>query len=163
MRSAASACTLLACTWLSVAPAQAADGWSAAHAVDPVTDAVRDGAIYTAGGDRFLAICTHNKGARDRFWISVQTDAALGRRGVRPLTYRVGEEPATTSQWDYRPREAMPVWPLEDRHIVQRLLAAKADRLVLRLTTYDDKPHDLVVPLDDPARDGLAKALAACG
>ena len=122
-----------------------------------------DGGVYSVGEDKFLVICTHNKSGRDRFWISVQTDAALGRRGVRPLTYRVGEEPPTTSQWSYLPREAMPVWPLEDRHIVQRLLAGKADRLVLRLSTYEGKPHDVVVPIDEGARSLLTKTLTACG
>ena len=133
------------------------------HAVDPVTDAVRDGGVYAVGGDKFLAICTHNKVGRDRFWISVQTDAALGRRGIRSLTYRVGEERATTSRWEYWPREAMPSWPLEDGHIVQRLLTGKAERLVLRLATYDGKPHDVVVPIDDAARALLSKTMAACG
>ena len=144
------------------AVARAEDGWRASHSVDAVTDAVRDGAVYETGGDQFLVACTQNKTGPCRFWIAVRTDAHLGRRSVRNLTYRVGDESPTTSRWDYTPREAAPSWPLEDRHLVQRLLNGKADRLVLRLELHDGGSHDVLVPIDDKARELMSVTLATC-
>ena len=154
---------LLAAMLLAPAAAYAEDGWHAFHAVDPVTDQVREGASFTAGADRFLVVCTHNKTGPDRFWITVQTDSHLGRKSTRKLIYRVGDEPATTSNWDYMPRQASPSWPLEDKHIVQRLLKGGDTRLVLRLGVYDGGVHDVTVPVDAQARELMTRTLSACG
>ena len=144
-------------------PAAAAPAaWRSSHEVDPITDAVRDAAVYKAGDDAFMTVCTRQTSGAKRFWVAVETGQPLGRRGVRALTYRIDEEPATTSQWSYAPRFAAPAWPLEDRHLVQRLVEHKASRIVFRLRTYDGGAYDLSVPIDDDGRALIARTLASC-
>lgn len=146
------------------AMAAEAPAWTPFHSVDPVTDQTRDGLAYEDGEDSLRVVCTHQKelSARQRFWIEVKTGAALGRANRRNLTYRVGDEPATTSRWDYTPRAASPSWPLEDRHLVERIVDHKAERVVFRLSTYDGLVHDVTVPVDAAARELMAQTIARC-
>lgn len=138
--------------------------WKAFHRVDPVTDQVRDGAAYDDGEDGFRVVCTHQKApdTRRRFWVEVMTGAHLGRGSFRNLTYRIGDEPPTTSRWEYAPRVAVPTGLFEDRHLVERIVEHKAERAIFRLWKYDGTTYDLTVPIDAPARDLMAQTLERC-
>jgi hypothetical protein len=156
---------VLAAAAVLCGPARAADGpaWRPYHEADPITDADRQGAIWEDGEDAVLVVCTHQKGGgRRRFWVQVKTGAHLGRGGVRALTYRVGDEAPTTSRWEYFPRWAYPSWPMEDRHLVERIVDHKAETVVFRLAGQDRITHDVSVPVDAAARDLMAATLAAC-
>ena len=145
--------------------ASAADtpAWKPFNAVDAITDARREGLSYENGEDGLFVVCTHQKdaGARQRFWIAVKTGSPLGRHTIKPLTYRVGDDPPTTSRWEYTPRQVVPSWPMEDRHIVERIIDRKAE-IAFRLFLYDERAYDVTVPIDAAARDLMAQTIAKC-
>ena len=164
MRRAAAISALALIGLAGVAKAADAPAWKPFHTGDPVTDATREGVSYEDGDDAFLVVCTHQKdaAARQRFWVAVKTGAHLGQRTVRALTYRIGDEPPTTSRWDYTPREVVPTWPMEDRHLVERIVDGKVERVIFRLFTADGLPHDITVPIDAVAREAMAQTIARC-
>ncbi|CAN5338621.1 hypothetical protein BH09PSE2_BH09PSE2_05780 [soil metagenome] len=116
--------------------------WTPFKAMDPVTDATREGVSYMDGDDGLFVVCTHQKDvrARTRFWIEVKTGAHLGRGNTRSLTYRVGGDDPTTSRWEYTPRGAMPSWPMEDRHLIERVIDRKAEKVVFGCSATTASP-----------------------
>lgn len=146
--------------------AAAADSsaWKTFHLVDAVTDQVRDGVAFDDGEDGVRIVCTHQRppDTRRRFWVEVKTGAPLGRGAYRNVTYRVGDEPPTTTRWQYTSRTAVPAGLFEERHLVDRIIEHKAERAIFRLTTYDGSAHDVTAPIDAAARAAMADVVAKC-
>ena len=157
-------CAVGALLLATPAGAKAAPAWAPAKSVDPITGVIREGLVYLDGQDGFAVVCTYEKaaGTRKRFWVAVKTGQPLGRKSTKNLTYRVGDDDPTTSRWDYTPREAVPGWPLEDRHLVERIIDRKAEKIGFRLFLYDNRTYDFVVPIDAPARELMAQTIAMC-